>query len=274
MSTPPNGPSPSGSDRSEGAGDLGAPWSGVPAQASQAATTALPTGQGSADQPTVAVPVQADWQRAPAEPVPGTYWQATGAEEVPAVDPLPHLTREPAIFPEGVFQEPPSRAGAHLWVLFLSLALSPIAWFLLNDGSARVYWSLRADPEAINIAGLVGLGAGLLVASIVLLAARWSSVGASVAGSIGFLAGLAFLVAPVRTLEIVGNTEDFLNQFGGFGANLYGYLVESGIRGQLMVSGFVLIGVAVVSHGARRKGRREEFARLAVRAARGENPFG
>lgn len=257
MSTPPTGPGPSGSDSNAGED-----------------TTALPTGQGPTEQPTVAVPVSTDWQRTPAEPVPGTYWQASGAEEVPVVDPLPHLTREPAIFPEGVFHEPPSRAGAHLWVLFLTLVLSPVAWFLLNDGSARVYWSLRTDPEAVNLAGLVGLGAGLLVASIVLLAARWSSVGAAVAGTIGFLAGLAFLAMPVRTLELVGNSEEFLNRFGGFGSNLYAYFVESGIRGHLMIAGFVLIGVAVVSHGARRKGRREEFARLAVRAARGENPFG
>jgi hypothetical protein len=149
-----------------------------------------------------------------------------------------------------------------------------MAWFLLSDGSARVYWSLRSDPEAINVAGLVGLGSGLVVALIVLLAARWSSVGAAVAGSIGFLAGLAFLALPARTLEIVAESEDFLTPFGGFGANLYAYFVESGIRGNLMVAGFVLILVAVVSHGARRKGRREEFARLAVRAARGENPFG
>ena len=235
-----------------------------------------PPGAGpAAEEPTAATaPLPADIRYTPAEPVPGTYWQDTQAADVPVEDPLQHHQGEPAVFPEGVFHEPPSRAGAHLWAVLIALTLSPVAWFLLSDGSARVYWSLRSDPDAVNIAGLVGLGAGLLVSMIVLLTGRWSSVGAAVSGSIGFLAGLAFAIIPARSLEIVSGSEELLDNFGGFGANVYDYLVESGIRGHFLIAGFGLILLAVVSHGARRKGRREEFARLAVRAARGENPWG
>ena len=244
-------------------------------------TTVVPTAHGPlgagpvSEEPTAATaPLPADIRYTPAEPVPGTYWQDSQGTDVPVEDPLQYHQGEPAVFPEGVFHEPPSRAGAHLWAVLIALTLSPVAWFLLNDGSARMYWSLRADPNDVNVAGLVGLGAGLLVSTVVLLTGRWSSVGAAVSGSIGFLAGLAFAILPAQTLEIVGRSEDFLDNFGAFGSNVYDYIVESGIRGYFLVAGFGLILLAVVSHGARRKGRREEFARLAVRAARGENPWG
>lgn len=277
MSTPPPyGPDPSspapGARRGEGDA---APWSDSPTQSMRTegdATTVVPAQRTAPQQPTVAVPVSRDeWQQTTAEPGTGSYWQGGGPEERRSAEPA--QTGEPTIFPEGVYAEPPSRAGAHLWSVLITLVLAPIAWFLVNDGSARIYWSLRSDVDALNVAGLAGLAAGLLVATIVLLTARWSSIGAALAGLVAFLAGLAFLVVPNRAFDVLGGWERSLRQFGGFGENLYAYLVEAGLRAQLLVAGFVLLMVAVVSHGARRKGRREEYARLAVRAARGSNPF-
>lgn len=211
-------------------------------------------------------------RQAPAEPYPGSYWQGSGQDRRSA-EPTGPAPAEPAIFPEGVYAEPPSRAGAHLWALLLCLLLSPVAWFLLNDGTARVYWSLESDVSAINLAGVAGLAAGLLVATIVLLTGRWSSVGLAVAGVLSLLVGLAFVVVPQRAFEVLGRGEEPLRQFGGFGENLYAYARESALEAQFLLAGAVLVLVAVVSHGARRKGRREEYARLAVRAARGEHPF-
>ena len=241
-----------------------------------AATTVVPAAYPQEMAPEATAPLPAGVRYTPAEPVPGTYWQDAdaGSPEVPAVDPLPHLQGEPPVFPEGVFHEPPSRAGAHLWAVLIAVTLSPVAWFLLSDGSTRLYWSLRADPGSPNLAGLFGLAVGLLITAVVLLTGRWSSVGASVAGSVSFLIGLSFAIIPARTLEIIDSWDGFLSNFGGFGANVQAYLVEDGIRGHFLIGGVVLILLAAVSHGARRKGRREEFARLAVRAARGENPWG
>lgn len=191
-------------------------------------------------------------------------------------------SREPAgaapaqqqeLFPESTYEEPPSRAGSHWWGVLIALTLTPIAWFLLQDGGARIYFSLQADPTAINLAGVLSLAGGLLVLAIVLLAARWSSVGPIIAGSIAALAGLAFIAFPSQTLEWLADYEAELERLGGFGENLYTYLLESGMRGELLVAGVVLVFVGIVSHGARRQGRREERARLALRAARGENPF-
>lgn len=177
------------------------------------------------------------------------------------------------LFPELLYTEPPSRAGAHWWGVLVALVLSPIAWFLLTDGSARLFWSILADPENVNLAGYLSFAAGLVALGGVLLAARWSSVGAIVAGSLSGLVGLTFLVFPARTLEFLEGYREQVEELGGFGRNLYAYTIESGMRGTFVIGAVVLIGVGIVSHGARRKGRREEKAHLAVRAARGENPF-
>lgn len=223
-----------------------------------------------AEPPTAALPVMPD--RTSGEDATGTYWQGGPPEPRPRATPA-SSENEPAIFPEGVYHEPASRAGAHLWAVLITLVLAPVAWFLVNDGTTRIYWSLRADLEALNLAGAASLAGGLVVATIVLLAARWSSVGAAIGGAIGLLVGLAFLVVPGRAFEVLNGWEMSLRQFGGFGENLYSYLEESARGAQFLVAGFILVLVAAVSHGARRKGRREEYARLAVRAARGTNPF-
>lgn len=216
--------------------------------------------------PTVAIPVQAPTgQDATGQAPAGDDAWSTAAPEPSA--------QASDIFPESMYGEPPSRAGSHWWGVLIALALTPISWFLLVDGSARVFWSLTADPANVNIAGVLGLAGGLLLLTTVLLSARWSSVGTSIAGSISALVGLAFLVLPVRTLDVLAQIQDRVESFGGFGRNLYAYTVESGLRGTFLVAGVVLVLVGVVSHGARRKGRREEKARLAVRAAQGENPF-
>lgn len=177
------------------------------------------------------------------------------------------------LFPESQYTEPPSRAGAHWWGVAIALVLSPVAWFLLTDGSARLFWSMLADPADVNLAGYLSFGAGLLALGGVLLAARWSSVGPIIAGSISAAIGLTFLVIPVKTLDWLAGYQEQVEQLGGFGRNLYAYTVESGMRGSFVVGGVVLIGAGMISHGARRKGRREEKARLAVQAAHGENPF-
>jgi hypothetical protein len=178
------------------------------------------------------------------------------------------------VFPESEYSLPPSRSGAHWWGVLLAFVLAPVSWFLLTDGSARLFWSMLADPSAVNIAGYLSFSAGLLALAAVLLAARWSSVGPIITGSISAIVGLTFLVFPERTLETLARYQQDVEDLGGFGRNLYAYTVESGMRGTFVIGGVVLLGAGVISHGARRKGRREEKARLNVRAARGENPFG
>ncbi len=252
----------------------------APAPAAEDATVAIPlaapaSSLPSAPAPSVPVPTT------PVAPVTPVVPAAAVAGAVAAAsDAAPQWTAPPEqapaeaeIFPEAMYEEPPSRAGAHWWGVLIAFVLTPIAWFLLFDGSARIYWSTLADPANVNPAGYISLGTGLAVLVIVLLAARWSSVGPIIVGSLAALIGLTFLAIPVQTLEFLARYQDRVEAFGGFGKNLYAYTVESGLRSYFLIGGVILIFLGVVSHGARRQGRRAERARLAVRAAKGENPF-
>src|SRR5699024_1516992 len=74
---------------------------------------------------------------------------------------------------------PPSRAGAHALTVLVTLLLTPVAWYLLADAGARLTLA-RSNPWEtgdLNLAALLELAGGLLVLAVVLLAARWSSVG-------------------------------------------------------------------------------------------------
>lgn len=231
-------------------------------------TTPVPAGGGiptapepeaaPAPQPEAVVPPTA---AIPVTPPPAAAYQPQSSES---------STEAP---PEASYASPQSRAGAHWWGLLLAIALSPVAWFLIQDGSARLYWSTLTNPANVNLAGYLSLGGGLLALAVVLLAARWSSLGPIIAGSASALIGLAFAVFPARSLDVLAEYQERIEGLGGFGVNLYNYLLESGVRGTFLVGAVVLVGAGVVSHGARRQGRREEKARLAVRAAQGINPF-
>lgn len=242
----------------------------------------IPTGapaavSGTDESPTVAVPVHEPVHEpvhAPAQaPAPVTAPAPAQRWSQPEEYSQREAVEEPSIFPDAVPEPPRSRAAAHWWGVLISLTLTPVAWFLLADGSARIYWSLLEDPDALNLAGALGLAGGLLVLVGVLLAARWSSVGSIIAGLIAALGGLAFLAFPGQTIPWLEAQQATFEQFGGFGSNVYLYLVESGLRGHLLIGGVVLVFVGVVSHGARRQGRREARARFAYRASQGEDPL-
>ncbi len=233
-----------------------------------------PEGGVRDEQPTVAIPIGTSG--APMVAGPGAEQRTEPDPSARVYDP-PAPAQQPAadegILPPPLPEEPASRAAAHWWGVLIALVLTPVAWFLISDGSARIYWSLWNDPSSINRAGILGLTAGLAVLSVVLLAARWSSVGPIIAGSIALLGGVAFLAFPARALDTITSWQETFERFGGFGSNVYLYLVESGMRGQLVVGGVVLMFVGIVSHGARRLGRSRERDRLAARASRGEDPF-
>lgn len=153
----------------------------------------------------------------------------------------------------------PSRTGAHVWALVLTLLLTPVAWYLVADAGARL--TLPAgnpwDTGNLNLAALLELGGGLLVLAVVLLAARWSSLGAIVTGSLVIVLGVPFLAVPTQTQEVLGRVTTWLEGLGDFGGNVAHHLAASGSTGRLVVVGVALILLGVVSHGARRKGRRD-----------------
>lgn len=154
---------------------------------------------------------------------------------------------------------PPARTGSHVLTVLLTLLLTPVAWYLLADAGAR-FTLARANPWAtgnLNPAALLELLGGLVVLAVVLLAARWSSLGATVTGVLVLVAGVPFVAAPAWTQETLEPALTWLAGRGDLGGNVAHHLVASGSTGRLVVSGVALVLVGTVSHGARRRGRRE-----------------
>lgn len=166
--------------------------------------------------------------------------------------------------------EPPSRAAAHWWAILLSLVGVPVAWYLLADAGARFTLPAGSPWETgnLNVAALIEFGAGLLVLAAVLLAARWSSVGAFITGGLVFIAGLPFLAVPDLTRDWLEPVLTRLQDFNDFGGNLAHHIVASGATGRFVVYGLALVLVGFVSHGARRQGRREAKALEAFERSR------
>lgn len=213
--------------------------------------------------------------RAPAQPEPGpgsqeaAPWVAGGAaagagaatSRSPEYEHTDHQPSTAAVLDGAtVTAKPRSRAGAHVWAVVLTLLLTPVAWYLLAGAGARLTLPARSPWETgnINVAALLELGGGLLVLAVVLLAARWSSLGAIITGSLVLVLGVPFVAVPAWTQEILGGVTDWLQGLGDFGSNVAHHLVASGSTGRLVVYGLALIFIGVVSHGARRQGRRQE----------------
>ncbi|UFU03399.1 hypothetical protein LQF12_01965 [Ruania suaedae] len=159
---------------------------------------------------------------------------------------------------------PRSRAAAHWWGILIALIFAPVSWYLLTDGGERIAFSLENNLDAVNVAGLVELAGGLICVIVLLLAARWSSVGSIIVGSIGALIGAAFLAVPAIVNDFLTDQAGNFDRLGQFGRNVSDHLVAEGHAGRLLLYGVVLIFLGVISHGARRQGRREERRKIAT----------
>ena len=162
--------------------------------------------------------------------------------------------------------EMPSRTGAH-WISFLGfLLLTPVAWFLAADAGARMTLADSA-PMYTGIASFQALGelAGAVLVCVILFAlARRSSLGAWIMGVLTLAAGLPWVLAPGVTASSLLGALTSLSQTGPVGANLMHHLQASGYSGRFVVLGALLMGVAYVSHSARRTGRAEEALRTSL----------
>lgn len=194
----------------------------------------------------------------------GNRGSTAGAERPVEEEPAPPSRPERDVVLEGTtaHTRPPSRAKAHVLTVLLTLLLTPVAWYLLADAGARLTlpqgnpW----DTSNLNVAALLELAGGLLVLVVVLLAARWSSVGAIVTGALVIVVGVPFVAVPAWTQDLLEPAQSWLadlGQFGELGDNVSHHLVASGSTGRLVAVGVALVLVGVVSHGARRQGRRE-----------------
>ena len=169
--------------------------------------------------------------------------------------------------------EMPSRTGVHWLSLLLFLLLVPAGWYLAADAGARMTLA-DAAPMYTGVASIVALGELLgatLVSAILFVTARRSSLGAWLMGLVTLVVGLPWVMAPGITEASVLSTLTALTNTGSLGANLSHHLQASGYSGRFALLGIALMGLAYVSHSARRTGRAEEALRISLEST---NPAG
>lgn len=169
--------------------------------------------------------------------------------------------------------EMPSRTGAHWLSFLLFLLLVPAGWYLAADAGARMTLA-DAAPMYTGVASIMALGeilGAIIISAILFAVARRSSLGAWLMGIVTFIVGLPWLMAPGITAASVLSALTALTNTGSLGANLSHHLQASGYSGRFALLGIALIGLAYVSHSARRTGRAEEALRTSIEAT---NPAG
>jgi hypothetical protein len=169
--------------------------------------------------------------------------------------------------------EMPSRTGAHWLSFLLFLLLVPAGWYLAADAGARMTLA-DAAPMYTGVASIVALGELLgttLISAILFVTARRSSLGAWLMGLVTLVVGLPWVMAPGITAASVLTALTALTNTGSLGANLSHHLQASGYSGRFALLGIALLGLAYVSHSARRTGREEEALRTSIEAI---NPAG
>ena len=169
--------------------------------------------------------------------------------------------------------EMPSRTGAHWLSFLLFLLLVPAGWYLAADAGARMTLA-DAAPMYSGVASIVALGeilGAIVISAILFVTARRSSLGAWLMGIVTLIVGLPWPMAPGITGASVLSALTALTNTGSLGANLSHHLQASGYSGRFVLLGIVLMGLAYVSHSARRTGRAEEALRVSLEAT---NPAG
>ena len=169
--------------------------------------------------------------------------------------------------------EMPSRTGAHWLSFLLFLLLVPAGWYLAADAGARMALA-DAAPMYTGVASIVALGELLgatLISAILFVTARRSSLGAWLMGLVTLVVGLPWVMAPGITAASALTALTALTNTGSLGANLSHHLQASGYSGRFALLGIALLGLAYVSHSARRTGRAEEALRTSIEAI---NPAG
>lgn len=157
-----------------------------------------------------------------------------------------------------VVGHPKSRAAAHWAGVLVWLVALPLSWYLFHDGAAAAVDGATPLTFGTPVRALMELGAGAVVLAIALWTASRSSLGSFVVGAISLLGGVPFLAAPAAMNDSVGPVLDRLTAHSNLGASLSSYFWADAVSGKFVAFGLFMIMVGVVSHNARRAGRREQ----------------
>ena len=229
--------------------------------------SSTPAEASAAESPTIAVerPTMMDMPLETASPT-DTIVRRTSLfhpDEADDAAAVPVPVPAPAPFPVSEYDvndELPSRAGAHWWSFLAVLILTPVAWYLLADAGARLTLANGNpwDTGVLNYAALGELAAGLVVLVVAILALRGSSLGAWITGPILLIGGATFLAIPQQVQNFLAPYLETLSNYNAFGGNLSHHLTASGSTGQFVIWGVALMAIGIVSHGARKSGKRRQ----------------
>lgn len=185
-------------------------------------------------------------------------------DDAPMTPVWPRRTPEPRseedILLDGsvVVGRPASRAAAHWAGVLLSLVLLPPAWFFLHDAATHLVGATEAYRFAITTRGVIELVVGCLLLVLALWTARRSSLGTFVVGAITLVAGLPGLVAPGPVDAALSPFLTRLAEQSTLGKDVATMIWSDAVSGRFLAVGLALVMVGVVSHSARRAGRREQ----------------
>ncbi|MDO4792270.1 MAG: hypothetical protein Q3999_07305 [Buchananella hordeovulneris] len=195
-------------------------------------------------------------------------WNPLSEEDVAHSPVAPQEAAKPAedsVLEGASFQPTPlSRASAHWWSLLFTLLLVPVAWFLVTDAAAQLSSAqgISADSplrlSAPPVWPITELILGAIAGSLAVFVARWSSVGACVVGTLFSVAGGLLTFVPNQVNMWVGALFTDLLGYNTSTQRFVLAFLGDGVSGRILLGGLFLIFVGVVSHGARRQGRREQ----------------
>ena len=190
-------------------------------------------------------------------PVGGPLGPASPAEPTAVTPAVTAAAAATAAQPDGDLGTSPGR-HRHWAGVLLAVVLLPFAWFFLHDSAAQVMASVDTHRFALDITGLVELAVGAGALALALWAARRSSLGTIVVGALTLLVGLPALVLPSLMDQYLTPLLDRLALQSSLGEDLASYLWSDAVTGRFAWLGLLLLMIGVVSHSARRAGRREQ----------------
>ncbi|MDO5672962.1 MAG: hypothetical protein Q4G30_08950 [Actinomycetaceae bacterium] len=184
------------------------------------------------------------------------------------------LPEETLLAGASVLPAPISRAASHWWAILAGLLLTPIAWLSLNHAGGLLA-GIEDSQWATGAYSAEGLGFLILgIASIIVLGitARSSSVGMFLAGSLLTVSGALFVFLPSLVQSSLASTLKWMadSKVIVLGELAY-YLELDGSWGRILTLGIAMLMVGVVSHSARRQGRKEQIAKDALARVQGVN---
>lgn len=167
-----------------------------------------------------------------------------------------------------VVGKPASRFGAHWAGILIAVVLLPLSWFFGHTARHAFGTTAARSPEgAMSVNGVIVIALSALCLGVGLWMARRSSLGTILVGALTALAGIPGLVVPAATHRVLEQALGAAADRSSLGKDLLEFLWLDLSRGTFLLVGIVVLMVGIVSHSARRAGRREQEVIDRVRKA-------